>query len=218
MYRGETDEEVATEFTRTLHQLKRRGCNLLLVGSVPDSVLSAGSRKLFGDPEERRFRVVVLSGTPRTTVYERLSVTTLDETATVIFHDAQTALPNIESPVVHVDTGIRDLTSAISETITSFDVSGGFRPGELRFGLDSLGSMLTRYDPTLVRQFLGVVGGQIRGANGMGHYVLPRPYDHELVCVLAPLFDGIIEYRVDAGREERWHFPHRDLHSPWLPL
>ncbi|WP_423743897.1 hypothetical protein V5735_12900 (plasmid) [Haladaptatus sp. SPP-AMP-3] len=214
----ETDEVVATEFARTLQQLKQQGCNLLLVGSVPDDVLSAASRKLFGDPDERRFRVAVLSGTPRTTVYERLPKATLDETATVIAHDTDAMPPHVRSPVVRVDSGIRELTCSISEAITSFDVPGGFRPGELRFGLDSLASMLTRYDPTLVRQFLGIVGGQVRGANGMGHYVLPRPYDHELVGTLAPLFDGIVEYRVDAGREERWHFPDRDLRSPWLPL
>ncbi len=218
MQRGGADEIDALEFERTLQRLKQEGCNLLLVGSVPDSVLSAASRKLFGDPDERRFRVAVLSGTPRTTVYERLPMTVLDQRATVISHEGVSIPTHVSASVVTVDAGIRDLTSSISETITSFDGSRNFHPGELRFGLDSLGSMLTRYDPMLVRQFLGVVGGQVRGANGMGHYVLPRPYDDELVNVLEPLFDGIIEYRVEAGREERWHFPQRDLRSPWLPL
>ncbi|MGA9402542.1 DUF7504 family protein [Haladaptatus sp.] len=218
MRRSGTDETRALEFERTLQRLKREGCNLLLVGSVPDSVLSAASRKLFGDPEERRFRVAVLSGTPRTVVYERLPTTALDETATVISHEGVSIPPHISAPVVDVDSGIRELTSSISETITSFEGSKNFQPGELRLGLDSLGSMLTRYDPTLVRQFLGIVGGQVRGANGMGHYVLPRPYDHELVTALEPLFDGVIEYRVENGREERWHFTHHDLRSPWLPL
>lgn len=78
-------------------------------------------------------------------------------------------------------------------------MDGGLEPGELQVGVDSLESLLEGYDSTIVQRFLGIVTGQIRGANGMSHFVLPRDYDHDVVRELAPLFDGVIEYRVNDG-------------------
>ncbi|WP_458208330.1 DUF7504 family protein [Haladaptatus sp. NG-SE-30] len=214
---GQAVDEVAYEFTRELQQLKRRGCNLLLVGSVPDSVLSTACRKFFGDPEERRYRVAVLSGTNRTAIGERLSTSGAPKTTTVITHATEVSS---DSPVssVHVDESVPELAGAISETITSFQTDGGLRSGELRLGLDSLETLFTRYEQTAVEQFLDNVTGQVRGANGMGHFVLPREYDHELVADVSTVFDGIVEYQVGDGGQERWHIPDRDLRSPWLPL
>ncbi|WP_266078868.1 DUF7504 family protein [Haladaptatus caseinilyticus] len=210
-------DDVAVEFSQILHQLKHHGCNLLLVGSVPDSVLSCASRKFFGDPEERRFRIVALSGSSRTTVEKRLpTVASADETV-IITH--ATELSDAEfSSSVHVEAGVPKLSNAVSSAITSIETEDDLEPGELRVGLDSLESLLERYCPDLVHQFLGVVTEQIRDANGMGHFVFPRDYDHELVTDLAPLFDGVVEYRVDRGGQERWHFPASDIRSPWLPL
>ncbi|WP_049969531.1 DUF7504 family protein [Haladaptatus cibarius] len=214
---GQRGDDATVEFTRMLQQLKRRGCNLLLVGSVPDSVLSCASRKFFGDPHERRFRVVVLTGTSRTTVDERIPMYgTHEERTAVITHLTELADYGVQP--VRVDSGVPELSTAVSSAITSFETDDGLQSGQLRVGLDSLESLFERYDPEVVRQFLGVVTGQVRGANGMGHFILPRDYDHELVSELAPLFDGIIEYRVDGEGQEQWHFPHRDLQSPWLSV
>ncbi|WP_227776368.1 DUF7504 family protein [Haladaptatus pallidirubidus] len=214
---GRRGDDVATEFTRMLQQLKRRGCNLLLVGSVPDSVLSCASRKFFGDPHERRFRVVVLTGTSRTTVDERVPMYgTHEERTTVITH--LTELADCEVPSDHVDSSVPELSNAVSSSITSFETDDGLQSGQLRVGVDSLESLFERYDPEAVQRFLGIVTGRIRGADGMGHFIFPRDYDHDLVSELAPLFDGVVEYRIDGEGQERWHFPHRDLQSPWLPL
>lgn len=209
---------VETEFSRTLQRLKRRGCNLLLVGSVPNSVLRAASRKLLGDDEEDRYRVVVLAGMTRA-AGGRLSRDVADETAQVIRHDPTARSSNEDVPAVSVDDDIGDLCVAISETITRFaDESDGFSPGELRVCLDSLDALLGRYDRAVVRQLVGIVAGQIRGAKGMGHFVLPFERDSEVVADFAPLFDAVIEYRVAEGGQERWHFTQRDLRSPWLPV
>ncbi len=218
MSRCRGGDDITAEFTWTLQQLKRRGCNLLLVGSVPDSVLSAASRKLFGNPHERRFRVVVLSGTTRTSVDKRLPIDDAFDETTVVTHATELSDSQRPPSTVHVEDGVPELSTEISRAITSFETDDGLQPGELRVGFDSLESLFEQYDPAVVEQFLGIVTGQIRGANGMGHFVLPHEYDHELVDDLAPLFDAVIEYRVEGDGQERWHFPSRDLHSPWLPL
>lgn len=215
---GELSAEA--EFTRTLQRLKRRGCNLLLVGTVSDGVLTAASQKLLGDASERRYRLVVLSGMARADD-SRLPADDAAGAAQVVTHGAERRAGggvDAELSEHHVDD-IAELGSAISESITTFgDEGDGLNPGELRVCLDSLDSLLSRYDRPVVRQFLGIVTGQIRGANGMGHVVLPYDYEDETVQEFAPLFDAVIEYRVAEGGQERWHFTHRDLESPWLPV
>jgi len=215
------DPSVEAEFTRTLQRLKRRGCNLLLVGGVSDGVLTAASRKLLGDASERRYRLVVLAGMARADG-SRLPGDDAEGAARVVTHGTQPrGADDVAADLAkrHVDDDIGELGSAISETITAFgDEGDGLNPGELRVCLDSLDSLLSRYDGPVVRQFLGIVTGQIRGANGMGHVVLPYDYEHETVQEFAPLFDAVIEYRVDGGGQERWHFTRRDLQSPWLPV
>ncbi|WP_440007099.1 DUF7504 family protein [Halomicrococcus sp. SG-WS-1] len=212
------DPSVEAEFTRTLQRLKRRGCNLLLVGTVPDSVLTAASRKLLGDASERRYRLLVLAGAARSSG-GRLPTADAVDTVRFVTYGAEPRGVDPEIPGCHVDDGLAELGSAISEAVTSFDTeSGGLEPGELRVCLDSLSALMDRYDRRVVRQFLGIVTGQVRGANGMGHFVLPYERDHETVEAFASLFDAVIEYRAADGGQERWHFTGRDLTSPWLPV
>jgi hypothetical protein len=53
----------------------------------------------------------------------------------------------------------------------------------------------------------------------MAHFWLPRELDDEAVRVLEPLFDAVVELRLDGTElQQRWHFRDVDLTSEWLVL
>ena len=53
----------------------------------------------------------------------------------------------------------------------------------------------------------------------MGHVRLSRPLGAESVRLLAPLFDAIIELRLDGTEAvHRWHFRDAEVTSEWLPI
>jgi hypothetical protein len=57
------DEE---QFTESLGRLKRAGCNLLVVGPVPDSVRLSAMSRFLGEPTADRRRLVVVTEGTRT--------------------------------------------------------------------------------------------------------------------------------------------------------
>ena len=75
------------------------------------------------------------------------------------------------------------------------------------------------YDPETVFRFVHIATNQIRGRTGMGHFRLPRDVDERPVRTYAPLFDAIIELRVDVGDlQQRWHFVEESFVSEWLTV
>mgnify|MGYP000618490539 CR=1 FL=1 len=128
--------------------------------------------------------------------------------------------PDAGVPAIrHVDGTLSDLGVAITESIERFEaVAGSFDPAELRIGVDPL-SALDGYDTRSAFGFLHVLGQQVRDAKGMAHVRLAREYDTREVRTLAPLFDAVVELRLDGYRlEQRWHLLDEGIVSDWLPV
>lgn len=215
----------ASEFVRRLGQLKLTGCNLLLVGRVPDDVLAAASRKLLGDASQRRLRLFVFTDSRRAAVRERLPAT--DERvqasdATVLTYAASGDSPGIADLDAttrrNVAGDLAALTAAIDEEIAAIEADvDGLEPAQLRVCFDSLEPLVADNEAGEVAEFLGDVTGRVRDAAGMAHYVLPVARDHRTVARLDSAFDATIEYRTAEDGQERWHFP-SDFSTGWFPL
>lgn len=214
----------ATEFVRRLGRLKTTGCNLLLVGRVPDDVLATASRKLLGDDTQHRLRLFVLTDAERATVRERLTArngqTSAADAVLAYASDDPPALADEDATVrADIDGDLAALTAAIDEEIAAMDAAaGGLEPAQLRVCFDSLEPLVADHGVRAVASFLDDVTDRVDEANGMAHYVLPVERDHRTVARLDSTFDATIEYRTAENGQERWHFPGSELSTGWFPL
>jgi hypothetical protein len=216
----------ATEFVQRLGRLKLTGCNLLLVGRVPDDVLAVASRKLLGNASQRRLRLFVFTGSGRAAVRERvpaIDVRARTTDASVLTYAGTGDAPGVAdvdaTTRVDADGDLGALTAAIDEEIAAIDAAAdGLEPAQLRVCFDSLEPLVADHEIPEVAQFLGDVTERVGAVNGMAHYVLPVEHDHGTVAQLASNFDATIEYRTAEDGQERWHFPGTDLSTGWFPL
>ncbi|WP_135805553.1 DUF7504 family protein [Halorussus marinus] len=212
------------ELRPTLSRLKRTGGNVLVVGSVPDDVIGAVSAPLLGAPDLDRTRLIALHGTTVETACARLrSVETTGADAHVIDSRASARSATAVDPdtgvrVSEADGGLDDLATRIDDAIESFERQSELDPAELRFCLDSLGSLARSHDSADVASFLRSVIRSVDRVSGIGHYVLPAPRDAEVVRTFEPLFDAVVEVGVGAdGPIQRWHLEAAGYTTDWFP-
>jgi hypothetical protein len=119
-----------------------------------------------------------------------------------------------------VDGDVVELGREVAKTIAQFDsIAGGLSPAELRLAFDCLSVILAECDLETAFRFSHVLANHVRSVDGMAHFWLPRELDDEAVRVLEPLFDAVVELRLDGTElQQRWHFRDVDLTSEWLVL
>jgi hypothetical protein len=211
-------------FTESLQRLKRHGCNLLLVGSVPGRTRAAAVRRLLGDETLRRERVVAATEESPDRITGRLEAPDariLDHASTSEVRGTTTRAVGVtRNPRVRqVKSGLDALERAIVEEIGRVERAGGLRPGELRVSVDSLRPLLGTCSVESVGEFVDRVGERVRDADGMAHHVVPASYDSTVVQSLTEYVDATVELRARRdGSEQRWHLPGADLTTPWIEL
>jgi hypothetical protein len=235
------DEETES-FVDALAALKRRGCALLVVGAVPEDAYHTASCVMLGDegvtPPRRRLLVTPNPGGPA--MDDRLQktgpvspetahVVTCDDGARGIVADAATNDP-FASPATWVaptacpdatetrgEGPFSELGGAISRSIRSFDdTSGGLDPAELRVAFDCLPSLAQRFDEETLFRFLHLLTSHVRLVSGMVHVWLPQPRTDRLVRLFEPLFDAVVELRVNGALTQRWEFRDSDVATDWF--
>lgn len=185
------------QFRQLLMRLKRRGCNLLVVGETDPSVRRRASRRLFGAPLAPRTRLLVTVGnvTPDRWLPAKGSV---------------------------VDAGILTRGSPKNEREDPFqatlakqiaDVDAA--PGECRVGVTSTAPLLDDAEST---PMLEAMREAVVDVSGMGHYHLGASLDTVLERGVDEEFDAVLELRRDGGAQERWYVSSRDLVTPWVPM
>lgn len=209
-------------FAQALGDLKRRGSNLLLVGTPSPEPHAAACERLLGDDSVRsRQRLfVVTDGTyERTTacegaVDERV-ITHATSTRSAAAATAGPTTPAGQRDATGPDLG--DLAAAIDGEIDALEAE--LEPGELRLCFDSLTPILEEHDRGEAVRFLHALGNRVRATQGMAHYHLPADRDVDAVRAVEPAFDAVIELRATCdGPEQRWHILEEDLDSGWLQL
>jgi hypothetical protein len=226
-------------FARALDELKRRGSNLLVVGPPSERARSAICRRLLGDSTagDRRRLFVVTDGesscvdrcdgpvTPETVrVVERTTPTRGATVAAVagggsVTASTETTTEGAARREVSTD-GLGTLAGVINEEILTFlEHTDDFEPSELRLCFDSLTPLVAEHDATDVRRFLDVVTSRVRSCDGMAHYHLAADRRDDAVRDLMPLFEAVVELRVEDGvTEQRWHVTDHGVVTDWLPL
>lgn len=236
----DTPDEDLSDFLGLLNELKSTGCNLLLVGDAPRRLFTRASHRMLGADDETRYRILAVTDATPQSVADRLpdpaeSPRPISETTHVLNHvgslrsitDATEAstppkLVGVKETRV-VDPKLEGLQSALVDAISTFANHGyPLRPSDLRVGLDSLEPLLDFYDENVVRQCLRTVGQQARTHDAMAHYVLPQPYDSDVVQTLANDVEAVVELRLsdsmDGTGEQRWLVPGKDMQTNWATL
>lgn len=227
----ETAAEGEGTFARSLATLKRRGSNLLVVGSPAEEARLAACRRLLGNgtSESRRRLFVFTDATYADAELGTGPVT--PETVSIVSRDVHTrsaaaatpqpsSIPqNITRRVVDSDS-LGSLAWAIEGEIDTFEYrADGLSTGELRLCFDSLTPLLSEYDTPVVQKFLRAIGSRIKASSGMAHYHLPVSITDPVIDDISSFFDATIELRLrDGVAEHRWHLHRKDLKSEWLPL
>lgn len=228
---GSSDDE---RFSERLSALKRQGASVLVVGSVRTHHRRSICRRLLGQASAQSRRRVLVSTTgdgiaisdsdselaPVKRVNYAAQTRTAAAGTTPDDHsgpsDVAPTQPTIDGPV----TTLGDLGIAISDAIGSFETeAAGLEPAELRVGVDSLVPLLEEYGTEPVFKFVHLTSARVSEVDGMVHYHLPTDRDAEVVSVLTPLFDILVELRErDGTLQERWSITDSDHDSGWLSI
>lgn len=238
---GSVDEETES-FVDALAALKRRGSALLVVGAVPEDAYHTASCAMLGDGDTTppRRRLVVVPGLHGHDVVPRLRetgpvspgttsvVACTDGARSVATNPGHTGsfqthgggvspTAGLDAKTTRVDDRLGELGAAISRSIDEFDDdAGGLGPAELRVAFDCLPSLTERFDDETLFRFLHLLTANVRAASGMLHVWLPKPRTARQVRLFEPLFDAVVELRVNGGLTQRWEFRDSDVVSDWF--
>ncbi|QRV16680.1 hypothetical protein JMJ58_07360 [Haloterrigena salifodinae] len=227
---GSGDEQ----FTAELSQLKRRGASVLVVGAVRTEQRQEVSQRLLGQTTSQPRRRVLVSTTGESHTMSHLADGDESATTALVNYETQSrgaAAANsdsqsMESVSVQSDNSpttvatLADLGIAVSNAIEEFERDAtSLAPGELRIAVDSLVPLLEEYGAERVFKFAHLTNGRTRDSDGMIHYHLPLDRDSDVVSVLTPVFDIVIELRDRNGVfQERWTINDGDHSSGWLSI
>lgn len=218
-------------FSGALMDLKRRGCCVLVTGQVNERTRAAQSRRLFGQSDTPRQRVLTLTDATSKSAARYLpegiapthsTVTTLDYTETVrviadtVGHSSQPA------PVATTSddaASMGELGALLYDPIKDILRADTLHPGELRLGIATLRILIDNDGFSATRAFVRTLRADIVAAHGMGHFHLPGSPDSETVTALRPLIDIHIELRQsECGPEHRWHLLETGEATSWIQL
>lgn len=232
-------------FARTLRGLRDEGASILVVGAVPGEVHDSTCLSFIGEGPDDHRRAFALAGRPDETVDRRLpgsanrdadhlrvvsgecsvrSAADADTGGTDAAGPDGPATP--DSPSVGDETGhatvpndpdgIRDGLEAALAALA--DASEGPDPGEIRVCVDSIGQLFDLHDPGEVVTFCYAAAALVEDVKGIGHFHLPVDPDDGRVAALEPIFDLVVELRLQEGvAQQRWRT--RDgTTTDWLPV
>lgn len=226
-----TSEQRTAAFSRALASLRETGSNLLLVGAAHDAARSQACQRFLGEsgtePRRRLFVTTEPNGVATDVMRELYTRTGPQSTAvieqrnTVRSAAAQSASAAPVVPRTTVDDGdLVGLGGTIESSIAEFDREAhGLDPAEFRLCFDSLRPLFLAHDEEQVFAFLHVVTEHVKDVQGMAHYHLPLNREAETVKTIEPLFDAVVEVRIqDSYPQQRWHLREEGVTTDWLSL
>lgn len=245
---GEVGRSGDGALTEALTDLKRQGCNLLVVGTVTGDASEGACRRMLGDDDSSgRRRLLAFTDADGRRAADRLPGDCdgpADENVTLVEHAAASRSsvatgaaagggvttespdgPTLSGAAVSADyevdaTNLTELGDTLAEALAAIESDAGeLAPAELRLCFDSLLPLLESNGEESVFRFLHVLTGHVRQKRGMAHYHLPVDPSASEVHLFAPLFDAVVELRTEDGHtQQRWHVDDADVSTDWLTV
>ena len=208
----------STAFSQQLSELKREGCNLLVVGQDAGEAHRAACRHLLGDDRAERRRLFVF--TQGRSVCSCSPDAVSDADREIVRHAPEGGASTADG---QGESGGSDALSALgSDAVAAVDSleaeAGSLEPAELRLCFDSLGPLFVDFQSEHLFRLLHLVTSRVRQADGMGHFHLRVDRHSDHVHLLEPLFDAVVEVRNEEQPEQRWHLRNHESASDWLEL
>lgn len=227
---------------------KQDGVAVLVTGAVPTDVHRSMSKRLLGSPDADRRRVLALTRHDEHALRERLpeGARTTPDSLGVVLGDGWTrsaaATSGVEGPGETVDApldaspsgfdGVPEETLTVlddpslstfgerlARTVTRLrDTAGGFDPGQLRLGLDSIDHLADDYGDDEVLRFTHLLADQVRNDDGMIHLHTHRDHDELPVARLADVADVVIRLRLAGDGPEFRPYLDGDPLTDWGPF
>lgn len=212
------ESESLLRFRRALDTLKQEGSAILVVGEVPHGGHRALCDQMLGHGQGEYRRVLVETDAgcsaaahdhgPENRVLTYAAGTRSAAAATT------TDGPELTDALRSVADLVDALEVAVDEAAAAVDDHT-----RLRVCVDSLLPLISDSDREQVFRVLHPLCAQLRSVGGMGHCHLPVPGDAEVVRLYRPLFDAVIELRINDGvMQQRWDLVERDVESEWLDV
>lgn len=215
-------------FSTHLRSLKQTGGQLLVCGDCPPAVFTPIITRLLGFADRGRSRVLTLFATNPENAHQYVRNAGPDAGHPHIIlpahaHRTATATTtrpgdyHLHRPADSLDD-IHHTTTRAIERLAS-DRSTPFEPGDLRYHLDSLPSVIDAYGREAALAFARDIRACVRARNGLGHFVLPAPKDSDTVTAFEATVDATLELRLaDDTLEQRWHLHEPAISSGWLSV
>lgn len=216
--------------SKQLSQLKRRGCNLLVVNDA--SSVGTVCTRLLGDPCASRSHLFVPTTTTVPTVLDRRSSFGRNPNALGVIDATRTertrAVEVGGTPGVDTDAewytavdrldDLRTLAGLVDDHLDRLSRES-VEPGALRVCVESLGPFLEAVETRRLFAFLHVLTSRVRDHAGQGHVHLASGVDDETIDLFEPLFDVTVRVRADdRGRRQRWLIHETGHDTGWLPF
>lgn len=217
------------ELSRVLGGLKRRGCTVLVVGDVPETVVDHVSARFLGRTPNR-VRAFALWDVGLDRVERRLrSAGPGREPAIVVdagtagARSADAAATGSAMPYLDVRSVEPSLDALEAATVAAVEDArrrhGPLDAADLRLCVDVLRGPVADAGSGAVGTFLDAVSESVVGTGGMAHALLPADPAGGLAGVLRPRFDVVVELRSTNGTaEQRWTVPDYGVETGWTEL
>lgn len=213
-------------FARALMELKRRGCCVLVTGQVSERTRAAQSRRLFGESDTPRQRVLTLTDATPSSAARYLPADLAPTHSTVTLLDCTDNVRVITSLGLALDSStesdetasVGDLGGLLYDAISDA-LCTDTCPGGLRLGIATLGVLLDTDGLSATRAFIREIRADMLKAHGMAHFHLPGVPNSETITALKPLIDIHIELReVDKEPAHRLHLLETEETTRWIRL
>ncbi len=216
------------QLVEVLSELKQIGSNILITGEVAPNVSFHATQELLGSTNKCRERLLVSTDlTIEPDHYLRqgyVPAPRVIDFGTDQLRGASAAEnPSLSTPTPKplIDSRLRPLQTRICEEIADLDEEyGDLESSQLRMSLLTLRPIVERFDYYDAARFIRIIGGLVKGVEGMAHYHLPIDDDDPLVEEFKHLFDARVELRRqgDIPTEQRWHIPQINYSTEWVRL
>lgn len=212
-------------FQSRLETLKQSGVSVLVSGAVKPTVRAGMSRRLLGDPDADRHRILASADLTHEELqrYVPEGVSLSDDNFALVRPGRKRRGASAASPISTDIPGVALHNELRDKTLRALvDYRSGRNPasGEIRLGVATLRPLLDREPTSSTVDFVRTLGSEVAQSDGMAHFVVGGASSMPAVEQLADVVDIhiMLRDRPRVGPEHRWRLIESSTSTNWMPL